>query len=248
MGFAGLAGMPTAMVSNATDEVYLFSVDAQEIRVVPGHGLAAKVVLMQPKSTRFSDRPFRDEKRVSVGTMLDEFGWDSQTHRLSEASPNAAIAIAGQRSQVVDIRKATVFPDRLVLSVRSIGSPLLARSGPGALFIDDVVVFPVAETLSFGYDDLTAAVTLTNEGTATVKLLHDGQAEGMVTVTAATPTDGIIFQDKDHARTVTIVVTATFMSGSVRILLTGTSISTSCSASPCADTLRLPAQWTTFTL
>ena len=157
-------------------ESYLFVVDGTPVKVLPGKGNAARIVIEDPDATRFSDRPFRHERPMSVAGMLGEFDWSAKTHRLAPATPNAAISVAG-RSQIVDIRKAWTFPDRLVLSVRGLKGPLTAAQGPGSIFIDNTVTFPMAQTVALGGDS-SAQVTLIDATTVSVQINAPGDGWG----------------------------------------------------------------------
>ena len=101
---------------------------------------------------------------------------------MSPETPNASITIAGERSQVVDIRKVRVHDDRIVLSVRGLAGALEAQSGPGAVFIDDVIVYPWVQTADLG-DGVTATVTLLGPTALTATLDHNGTNDGSCTLT-----------------------------------------------------------------
>ena len=65
-------------------------------------GKRAKVILLDAKVTRFSDRPYRHEVRISVEEMLREFEWNSQTKKWGDPTPNAGLSVAGQRTEIID--------------------------------------------------------------------------------------------------------------------------------------------------
>lgn len=189
--FAALAALPILLASPADarelpgpQESYLFTVDGARVTVAPGKGDAAKVVITEPDAIRFSDRPYRHQLGMTITQMLGEFGWDATTHKLARATPNAAVSIGGH-SQVVDIRKAVPHPGRLVLSVRGIAGPLTAVSGPGSLFIDNTVTFPVgSKTPVDGMPYTVLNVMMVDEKTAYVDVEY---AMGVVASTIVTP-------------------------------------------------------------
>jgi hypothetical protein len=127
----------------APPESYLYIVDAQNIRVKPSKdGTRAKVILTGATVTRFSDRPFRHEHYLSVQEMFREFGWDSQTLRWADPTPNTGVSVAGHRTEIVDIQRAKGDEKRLVLYVKDVRYTLEAIEGVGAVFIDNVEELP----------------------------------------------------------------------------------------------------------
>lgn len=139
-----LAVAPQAYAAPPADtppESYLYVVDASYIKVVPSaSGKRAKVIVLDAKVTRFSDRPYRHEVRITVEEMLDEFQWDRTTQRWGDPTPNAGVSVAGERTEIIDIRRSTGDKDRLVLHVKDVHETLRAVSGTGAIFIDNVEV------------------------------------------------------------------------------------------------------------
>lgn len=124
---------------DAPPESYLYVVDASYIKVVPSaSGKRAKVIVLDAKVTRFSDRPYRHEVRITVEEMLKEFQWDRTTKKWGDPTPNAGVSVAGQRTEIVDIRRSSGDEDRLVLHVKDLHETLRAISGAGAIFIDNV--------------------------------------------------------------------------------------------------------------
>lgn len=124
---------------DAPPESYLYVVDASYIKVIPSEsGKRAKVILLDAKVTRFSDRPYRHEVRITVEEMLKEFQWDRTTKKWGDPTPNAGVSVAGQRTEIVDIRRSSGDEDRLVLHVKDLHETLRAISGAGAIFIDNV--------------------------------------------------------------------------------------------------------------
>lgn len=144
----------------APAESYLYVIDATYVEIDPvGRGTHAKVILTDARVTRFSDRPYRHEARISLNAMLHEFGRDPQTHRWSRPTPNAGVSVAGQRTEIVDIRKSHGDARRLVLHVRDVHRTLRHVSGTGAIFIDNVDLYPQHALLNLG-QDLFATLTL----------------------------------------------------------------------------------------
>lgn len=130
---------------DAPPESYLYIVDAKYIKVKPNaDGSKAKVILRNAKVTRFSDRPYRHEHYMSVAEMFSDFGWDSQTLRWADPTPNAGVSVAGHRTEIVDIRRAKGNEKRLVLRVKDVRYALKAVEGVGSIFIDNVEE-PLAE-------------------------------------------------------------------------------------------------------
>jgi hypothetical protein len=173
-----VAVAPSAM-ANVESTSNLFVVDAQRIEVIPGEGSVAKVVVTRPRPTRFTDRPAREAAPIGVKALLREFGWTPATKRLKASTPNASISIAGERSQIVDIKRARITDGELVLRVKGLTGPLNSGKGPGSLFIDNAPTYPQYQTLeiqnlSADVEDApplaTAAVTLTSATTARIVL------------------------------------------------------------------------------
>ncbi len=137
----GLAGPATAETAEPVDPIdvsYLFTIDSATIRVIPSRGDFGRAIVTLPATfTRFTDRPARDTERITAPELLRDFGWTPSTHRLRQKFPNAAIAIGGDPSQVVELRTARVFDDRIVFRVKALDAPLERRRGPGSVFIDD---------------------------------------------------------------------------------------------------------------
>ena len=124
---------------DAPPESYLYVVDASFIKVVPKPGgKRAKIIVLNAKVTRFSDRPYRHEVRITVEEMLREFQWDSVTQEWGDPAPNAGVSVAGQRTEIVEIQRSSGDADRLVFHVRDVREILKRVSGPGAIFIDNV--------------------------------------------------------------------------------------------------------------
>ena len=124
---------------NAPPESYLYVVDASSITVIPSaSGKRAKVIVLDAKVTRFSDRPYRHEVRITVDEMLQEFRWDKVTQKWGDPTPNAGVSVAGQRTEIVDIQRSRGDAQRLVLFVEDVHDLLKAASGTGAIFIDNV--------------------------------------------------------------------------------------------------------------
>lgn len=124
--------------ADAPPKSYLYVVDASNITVIPSaSGKRAKVIVRDARVTRFTDRPYRDEVRITVEQMLEEFQWDGATKKWGDPTPNAGVSVAGQRTEIVDIRRSSGDEDRLVLHVKDLHETLRAISGAGAIFIDE---------------------------------------------------------------------------------------------------------------
>lgn len=138
---------PSVPAQAAQDVSYLFVVDSTDIRVTPLKGDAARVEITGAAVTRFTDRPEREAESIGVRGMLREFGWTAKSKRLKDATPNASISIAGERSQIVDIKRARVADGRVVLRVVGINGALESMRGAGSIFIDNAVTYPLSQTV-----------------------------------------------------------------------------------------------------
>lgn len=171
---AGSASDPTD--SPATLE-FLYALSTEDIRVRPGAGVSARIVLQRPIVTRFTDRPTRDAVDVHPAVMLTAFGWTPEVKRLRGKTPNAAITIPGGDTQVVRIRTAAIRGDRVILRVSGIAGAVTRRAGAGSLFVDSTTLTQVQSqtvTLSSSpnltmtgvvYSDSTLTITLSSDGT-----------------------------------------------------------------------------------
>ena len=137
----GLAGPATAQASDTPeprDVTYLFTIDSTKIRIVPSSGGFGRAVVTLPATfTRFTDRPARDTERITAIELLESFGWTPTRGRLATKYPNAAVSLGGRPSQVVELRTARVFDNRIVFRIKALDAPLVPRSGPGSIFIDN---------------------------------------------------------------------------------------------------------------
>lgn len=195
LAVTGLTLAPSASAVPGPAESYLFVVDGSQIKVTPGKGTTGRVVITDPSAIRFSDRPYRHVRPMALRAMLAEFGWSPSTSRLADATPNASISIAGERSRVVDIGRAEIRKGKLVLYVNSIDGPLQVAKGAGSVFIDNVdpaPTFPQTQSAVLYTDPTfgttyTATATLTGPTSATVNVLADGTAVLTAVLTPATP-------------------------------------------------------------
>ena len=179
----GSAMTGTASAADSSDAVsaesieYLYALSADRIRVRPGAGASARIVLQRPTVTRFTDRPARDALEVHPAVMLAAFGWTPEDGRLRGDTPNAALAIPGEHTQVVRIRAAAIRGDRVILRVSGIEGAVAKVRGAGALFVDSATVTPVqtqSVTLSSA-PDLTMTGTVYSDSTLTITLQSQGQ-------------------------------------------------------------------------
>ena len=178
---SGSLAVPTAQAKELPGpaESYLFTVDSSNVKVIPGKDHAGKIVIDNPDAIRWSDRPYRHALDISVQELLREFGWSPKTLRLAADTPNASVSVAGH-SEIVDIRKVRKQEGRLVLFVRSIDGPLTAASGPGSVVIDNVILYPVAQTQAADAVH-TFTATLTSPTALTVDLYENGNKTASVT-------------------------------------------------------------------
>ncbi len=180
--FAILSGMavaasvlvaPSLSAHAAQDVSYLFVVDSTDIRVTPLEGDAARVEISRAAVTRFTDRPAREAESIGTRGMLREFGWTAKSKRLKDSTPNAAISIAGERSQIVDIKRARVADGRVVLRVIGINGPLESMRGAGSIFVDNAATYPVQQTLPIQFVEEpvgSATITWTSPSLATLEI------------------------------------------------------------------------------
>lgn len=195
LAVSGLTLAPAASAAPGPAESYLFVVDGSQIKVMPEKGNAGRIVITDPSAIRFSDRPYRHVRPMALRAMLAEFGWSPSTSRLADATPNASISVAGERSRVVDIGRAEIRKGKLVLHVISIDGPLQAAKGAGSVFIDNVdaaPTFPQTQSTVLYTDPTfgttyTATATLTGPTSATVNVLADGTTVLTAVLTPATP-------------------------------------------------------------
>jgi hypothetical protein len=138
MAVTALAAVAHASAAPKPDEKFLYTVDGTTITVTPRGGRMGTVTVDNPGATKFSDRPYRYDRPTTLSSLLKSFYWSPSTRRLGKPTPNASVSVAGGRSQVVEIQKASRGSRRLTLVVRSLRGPLRAASGAGAIVIDDV--------------------------------------------------------------------------------------------------------------
>jgi len=138
MAVTAFAAVASASAAVKPDEKFLYTVDGTTITVTPRSGRVGTVTVDNPSATKFSDRPYRYDQPTTLTSLLKSFYWSPSTRRLGKPTPNASVSVAGGRSQVVEIQKASRGSRRLTLVVRSLRGPLEAASGPGAIVIDDV--------------------------------------------------------------------------------------------------------------
>ncbi len=181
--FATLSGVAVAasvlvapsLSAHAVQDVsYLFVVDSTDIRVTPLEGDAARVEISRAAVTRFTDRPERQAESIGTRGMLREFGWTAKSKWLKDSTPNAAISIAGERSQIVDIKRARVADGRVVLRVVGINGPLVAMRGAGSIFVDNAATYPVQQTLPIQFVEEpvgSATITWTSRSIATLEIV-----------------------------------------------------------------------------
>ena len=130
-------GLLAALATPAHADEWLYVLSSEDVRVIPGKGESGRVVLRADlDATQFTDRPDRLSSDATVRSILSDFDWDRATGRLSGKVPNAAVAIDGDSTQVVEIRRATVASNKVTLFVRSLDGPLSKERGSGAVFID----------------------------------------------------------------------------------------------------------------
>lgn len=232
---AALAAPGAAAAAPGPDESYLFVVDATQVKVTPGKGKAARIVLTDPSALRFSDRPYRHVLPMTVRTMLAEFDWSPQSLKLAEPTPNASLSIGGQRSRIVNIDKAEIRKGTLVLHVTGIDGALTAMKGAGSVFIDNVEpapVFPQTQTASLYTDPtfgktFTATATLTSATSLTVTILYDGVTQMTIDLSPAQTISSLAATIRDGYQiqfTVDASASAEFSESAVVATVTGTII------------------------
>ena len=124
--------------SPAHADEWLYVLASKDVRVLPGSGDNGRIVLKPTiDALQFTDRPQRRSADTTVRSFLRDFAWDPVTGVLDTKAPNAAVAIDGDLTQSVEIRRAKVTKDKVTLYVRGLDGPLAADRGPGAVFVDD---------------------------------------------------------------------------------------------------------------
>lgn len=232
---AAIAVPTAATAAPGPTESYLFVVDASQVKVVPGKGTAGRIVLTDPSALRFSDRPYRHVRPMSVRNLLREFAWSPQTLTLADPTPNASISVGGRRSQIVDISKAEFRKGNLVLHVTGIDGALQAVKGAGSIFIDNVEsapVFPQTQTTSLYTDPtfgktFTATATLTSATSMTVTVLLDGETQMTINLSptqAVSSLSATVYDGYQIRFAVDVSTSAEFSESAVAAVLSGTII------------------------
>lgn len=214
IALTGLVASPAA----AADE-WLYVLASDNIRVVPGNGDAARVILRSDiEAIQFTDRPERSSKSTNTRTVLRDFGWTPQEGALTGKVPNAAISIGSTPIQVVEVRRASVTKNKVTLFVRGLDGPVDRASGAGAVFIDDAS----GEQSTALSPSLVADANYNPQGPA---ISVSFQSAGIIlwsgTLTPSAPSASV---PSSSAGSVTMSgqVNATFPDGGAQVLFSGT--------------------------
>jgi hypothetical protein len=213
LALTGLAISPAA----AADE-WLYVLASDNIRIVPGSGDAARVILRPDiDAVQFTDRPERASNATTTRTVLRDFGWTPSGQTLPGKTPNAAISISTSSVQVVEIRRASIKKSTITFFVRGLNGPVNAASGAGAVFIDDAS----GEQSTPLSPSLTVASNYNPQGPAiSVSLQSNGITLWSGTVSPSAPS---VTVPSSSAGTVSVSgqVEATFTESSAQVLFSG---------------------------
>lgn len=124
----------------AQDEPELYAPDlfvwnSQKIRVVPGRGNSARLVIHDARVSRF-DRVGRMIESTDPGEALEDFGWARGSARLATPHPSVVISLGGQDSMLATVRKARIVNDRVILTIRAIDRSVVKAKGPGVIMLE----------------------------------------------------------------------------------------------------------------
>lgn len=212
-----LAAVVTTPVAAADQWLYVLAAD--DIRVVPGKGDAARVVVHSNiEAIQFTDRPARTSDRTTPRTVLRDFGWPGPSGTLTGKSPNAALSISGAPTQVFEIRRATVTKNKVTLFVRGLNGPLAATRGSGAIFIDDA---SGAQTTAVSSTVIADANYNPQGPSISITFESNGITLWSGTLTP-TNTSATVPSSSEGATTLSGSVTAEFSGTGAQVLFTGT--------------------------
>lgn len=216
---AALAATGLAISPVAAADEWLYVLASDDIRVVPGTGDAARVILRPTiEAVQFTDRPQRDSNATTTRTVLRNFGWTPATKASTGKSPNAAISIGAEAVQVVEIRRATVTRNKVTLFVRGLEGPVSAVSGAGAVFIDDAS----GEQSTALSSSLIADSNYNSQGpTISVALQSNGIILWSGTLSPSSPSVTVPSSSAGNV-TVSGQINATFTDASAQVLFSGT--------------------------
>lgn len=222
LAFATAPQAYAAPPADVPPESYLYVIDASNIKVVPSDsGKRAKVILLDAKVTRFSDRPYRHQLRISLDEMHREFERDAKTQRWGDPTPNAGVSVAGQRTEIVDIQRSSGDKNRLILHVKDVHRTLTPVSGTGAVFIDNVTAYPVTQQMVIDTSWGSYYTAIANSATSvTISSYFKNAQVGSVTLTkgagAATIT-GPVIVDTGSVQTMSVSVVAVFGTSGITV-------------------------------
>ena len=163
----------------ASESSYLYAIDGAPLRVIPWKGALGRVVIDDPNVTQFTDMPARQTAEVTADEFLEAYGQDPGSWRLLAKAPNAAVAVDGGPSQIVEIRRGRVVNGNLVLFVTALDGELNSARGPGNVFVDNAPA-PPCKSASGSLDVVWGKTTY---GTASYSSPCGPNAHDAITVT-----------------------------------------------------------------
>lgn len=215
-----------AQAAPAADESYLFVLDSGSITIKPGKGDRAKIIIEDPTTTRFTDRPYHHAKNSSLAKLLTSFGWDSQTEKLASPWPNAAISLGdGKRSQIVELRKVHRHHGVVTLSVkgvRGLKGPR-AASGAGTIFIDNASGNHT-DLYRFDTHSLWIQVFQTSPTSADVVMLNTDNHMlplAILHLSSSNPDADVSFNTANYLETAYVSATSTYAASGASVTIDG---------------------------
>jgi len=163
----------------ASESSYLYAIDGAPLRVIPWKGALGRVVIDDPNVTQFTDMPARQAAEVTADEFLEAYGQDPGSWRLLAKAPNAAVAVDGGPSQIVEIRRGRVVNGNLVLFVTALDGKLNSARGPGNVFVDNAPAPPCKSASG----TLDVVLNNTTYGTASYSSPCGPNAHDAITVT-----------------------------------------------------------------